>query len=898
MALESGTTLLHYRLDEKIGEGGMGVVWKALDTTLDREVAIKVLPEALADNVERLSRFEREAKILAALNHPNISAVYGFHEDRGVRFLAMEYVPGEDLAVRLARGPIGLEPALEMALQIIDALEAAHDQGIVHRDLKPANVRITPDGLVKVLDLGLAKAFETEPGGSDTTSSLSPTMTSAGTIAGVLLGTAGYMSPEQARGHPADRRSDIWAFGATLFEMLTGTRPFIGDTISDTLASILKLEPEWGPIEAFANPPLERLLARCLAKKRSARLHHIADARLEIRDALAYEPAEASEGIVAASRTPAWRRLAPWGLSLVLAIVAIAIAQWPKAPRTESPLLSLEVALPADTYLPSNQLGTLAISPDGTVVVFIGEHETEAGLFVRRLDTPETRLLEGTDGASTPFFSPDGRWIGYFSQDGMLRKVSVDGGAPLTIGDYPGTDRGGTWDDNGNIYYTPDFSSGLMQIAAAGGEPKPFTTLDQERLERTHRWPQAVRGHDLVLFTVGTADSPENYDGSRIDAIRPSTGERFTLFEGASFARYIPTGHLILGRQGFLFAAPFDIETLELRGEARPVLEGVLGMRSSGVVHAEVSDTGILAYVAGGQTERRTTLNWLAPDGSEQPLPAPERGYIEPEISPDGRRIVVAVEGRARFDLWIYDIAAETLSRLTFSGDNHRPLWSPDGNQIFFASVRDGTEAVYAKASNGLSPARKVFGIEGVTVRPNDVSPDGQWLLVEIGDPITNMDIHLIPIDGTLESRRLVAGKAFEANSRFSPDGRWIVYESTETGQSEVFVQSLSEDGGRGQVSVDGGFLPSWTSDDRILYRDENRLVEARIETTPGLRIGSRRDLVDDISSDIEDAGYTVSDGGKKLLLIRLAEGSTKRRDRIRIVSGWGAKLAADLEQR
>jgi len=464
MGLEPGTTLLHYRLAEKIGEGGMGVVWKALDTTLDREVAIKVLPHALATVGERLARFEREAKILAALNHPNISAVYGFHVDRDLHFLAMEYVPGEDLTETVARGPLPLDSAIRIALQIIDALEAAHDQGIVHRDLKPANVRITPEGQVKVLDLGLAKAFETEPGRPDVSNSLSPTMTSTGTIAGVLLGTAAYMSPEQARGQPADQRSDVWAFGATLFEMLSGERPFSGDTISDTLAAILKLEPDWTRIEAHTNPPLERLLKRCLAKRRSQRLHHIADARLELLEAQAHEPAETADGPTLV-QTPTWRRLLPWGLALAFAIVAIAALLPGRSPDVTGRALSLVVPLPADTYLPDDQRGAIALSPDGTVLVFLGEHEEEKGLFVQRLDSPGAVRLAGTDAANSPFFSPDGRWIAFVDNDtGKLRKVSVDGGAPLTICEHSGFGRGGTWSDNGKIYFSPDFGTSLWQV--------------------------------------------------------------------------------------------------------------------------------------------------------------------------------------------------------------------------------------------------------------------------------------------------------------------------------------------------------------------------------------------------------------------------------------------------
>jgi serine/threonine-protein kinase len=873
MALSAGTTVLHYRIVEKLGEGGMGQVWKAIDTSLDRPVAIKVLPDAFAADPDRLARFEQEARVLASLSHPGIAAVYSVHAHEGTRFLAMEMVEGEDLARVLARGRMSQEDALAIAIQIAAALEAAHDAGVVHRDLKPANIVLTPAGKVKVLDFGLAKALASAAA-SGSNPSLSPTMTSAGTVAGMILGTAGYMSPEQARGKAVDRRADIWAFGCILYEMLTGRRTFDGETVSDVLASVLKLDPEWQALPASTPPAVRQVLRQCLTRDVERRLGHASGARIRLQEVLdGQSEAETtpSATAVVAYRAP-WSARIAWALVVLLALATGLALWWGATPKPSvTPMLSLLAPFPEGYAIPDNQMSVLTVSPEGRYLAMALAKGETSRLFLRKMETGDLTPLEGTEGATTPIFSPDGRWIAFFAE-GKLKKVSVDGGKPITLCEALGDNRGASWGTDDRIVFTPNYTLPLSWVAGSGGAPQPLTTLDAAKRERTHRWPHSVAEHDVVLFTVGAVESPESYDRARIDAIRLSTGERKTVLEGASMARYLPSGHLLFGRDGFLFAVPFDIDRLETHGSAVPVVENVMGMRSSGAVHADLSRGGLLTYIAGSPWSRRDRLVWRERNGHTEPLPAPPAGYTAPRLSPDRTRIAVPVAGDNTFDVWVWDIARQTSTRLTFEGDNDTAVWSPDGQRIAFGSVRAGKKmSTYVKSADGsgLEEAIYVPPTEGqwTQIAPHSWSSNGQLLCDYFSDKSQS---NILALDlRSHEPHAVLESPAAEDEPELSPDGRWLAYTSDESGRPQVYVRPFPGLEGRWQISDAGGLSARWSPDGKeLFYRNENSLYAVRVSTEAGRFHADRpQRLFDDLPAANVKGNYDIFDRSRFLIV-------------------------------
>ncbi len=873
MAIGPGSTVLHYRIVDKLGEGGMGQVWKAIDTSLDRAVAIKVLPDVFAADPDRLARFEQEARVLASLSHPNIAAVYSVHAHEGTRFLALELVEGEDLARVLSRGAMAQDDALKIAVQIAAALEAAHDSGIVHRDLKPANIVLTPSGKVKVLDFGLAKALAPGPAsGSDPT--FSPTMTSAGTVAGMILGTAGYMSPEQARGKPVDRRADVWAFGCILYEMLAGRRTFDGETVSDVLASVLKVDPDWTALPASTPSAVRQVLRQCLTRDVERRLGHASGARIRLEEVLAGlgEGEVPTARVAVATPRSGWSARVAWTLVALLAVVA-GLALWRSATPKPSGLgtLTLLAPFPEGYTVPDNQMTVLALSPDGTRLALALAKAGDSRLFLRRMDTGDLAAIDGTERATTPTFSPDGKWVAFFA-DNKLKKVSVDGGKPITLCAAEGDNRGASWGIDDRIVFTANYTLPLSWVAGSGGLPQPLTTLDKEKQERTHRWPHSVAEHDVVLFTVGTVESPESYDAARIDAIRLSTGERTTVLQGASMARYLPSGHLLFGRDGFLFAVPFDVDRLETQGNPVPVVENVMGMRSSGVVHAGVSSGGLLTYIAGSPWSRRERLVWRQRDGRVEPLPAPPAGYTSPRLSPDRSRIAVPVAGDSTFDVWIWDIARQTSTRLTFEGDNATAVWSPDGERVSFASTRGGSRmSTYVKAADGSGVEELVYvpppESAWAQVSPAGWSPDGQKILCEFSD---KNQTNILALDvKTHEPRVLLETPAAEIEPELSPDGRWLAYASDESGRPQVYVRPFPGLDGRWQISDAGGMSPRWSPDGReLFYRYESSLVAVQVATDAGRFHAGRPQVVfDDVPQATLRGNYDVFDRSRFLMV-------------------------------
>jgi hypothetical protein len=813
-----GTRLGPYEITARLGAGGMGEVLRARDTSLGREVAIKVLPAAFTQDAERVGRFRREAQILAALNHPNIATIHGLEEADGIVALAMELVPGEDLSERIRRGALPVEEALEIARQIAEALEEAHEKGIVHRDLKPANVKVGPEGRVKVLDFGLAKAFSGDTAsGQSSELSQSPTLAHTGTAAGVILGTAAYMSPEQARGKAVDKRADVWAFGVVLFEMLTGRRLFEGETVSDVLASVLKTEPDWSALPAATPAPIRQLLRRCLERNPKNRLHDVADARIVIDEVLAGR-VEAATTVVAVAprgRSPWWPLAVAAGLALGVA-GGLLLARRMAKPEAE---LRFPLALPAGWKLADADSTLLALSRDGRRrVVAAGAEDGRSALLVGEPDQPTWRELPGTEAARAPFFSPDGSWIGYFG-DGTLQRVSVDGGPPVIVA--RGLDvqvRGGTWLPDGSIVFAPDADTSLLRVRE-GGEPEPLTRLGPR--ERTHRWPDALPDGSAVVFTVDSVDTTEFYDDAVIEAVVVATGERKVLVRGSSLARYLDPGVLLFARGGSLFATRMDPRSLAVEGTPVPVLQGVSTTVASGAVHVAVAGSHLFWVPGDASDASGGRPVWIDRTGARSAPLLAEGTNTQISLAPDGKRLAVVENEAGRTDIWIVDLETKSRSRLTFDGDAADPAWSPDGRRVLYTRLGaavGGESDAFWKAADGSGDAEGLVTGPGAVYGPS-LSPDGQYLVYDLQAPNSQSnDLWIMPMQGERKPRPLLAQPPMEMSAHVSPDGRFLAYLSMETNRFEVFVRQFPSGPGVWQVSRQGGTEPHWAPDGRRLY--------------------------------------------------------------------------------
>jgi len=828
MSLAPGTRLGAYEILTAIGVGGMGEVYRATDTKLHRDVAIKVLPSEVAADPDRLARFHREAHVVASLNHPNIAHIYGVEDSTGTPALVMELVEGPTLADRIAKGAIPLDIVLPIAAQIAEALEAAHEQGIIHRDLKPANIKVRPDGTVKVLDFGLAKALE-PVAAIPASVSMSPTITTpAMTQAGMILGTAAYMSPEQARGKAVDKRVDIWAFACVVYEMLTGQRAFGGDEVSDTLAFIITRDIDWAALPDTTPSGVRRMLRRCLEKDLRRRFRDIADARLELEEALAASP---HPGDIGSSSAPPARAVSPrtlWALWSLVGVLVVALvglvtvwAPWRKAAR---PLLTrVSVDLGVDASLATDLGAAAVLSPDGRVMAFAAQPTTAGAhpqLYIRHLDQLQATPLASTDDARAPFFSPDGQWIAFFA-GGKLRKVSVNGGATVTLCDAP-SGRGGYWDDDDSIVFLPNTLAGgpvanLMRVSAAGGNPEGFIKPDSG----SQRWPQVLPGRKAVLYTRFTpARSAQQL------VVQPlPTGDKKVVHDG-EFGRYLPSGHLVWEQDGTLFAAPFDLDTLALSGPPVPVVEGVATVQNMGSAQFAVSDTGTLIYVPGttvGLNSRPIT--WLERDGTTRPLRSVPANWASPSFAPDGLRLAVTIFA-GDSDVWVYEWAREALTRLTVNpGQDRSPVWTPDGRRITFGSSRGNgsTFNLYWQRADGSGDAQRLTDSRN-NQTPGSWHPSGKFLAFTEPGPANDSDVWMLPIEGDETSgwkpgkpTVFLNGPYAEIQPAFSQDGRWLAYTSFESGRGEVYVRPFPGPGGRIQISTSGGSDPTWSRSRREL---------------------------------------------------------------------------------
>ena len=819
-----GTRIAHYEITAKLGEGGMGVVYRARDTKLNRDVAIKVLPGALTHDHNRMDRFRREAQLLAQLNHPAIAGIHGVEESNGQYALVMELAEGIDLAKRLDSGAIPIDEALPIARQIAEAVEAAHEKGIIHRDLKPANIKVSEDGSVKVLDFGLAKALEGEPG-SATDAEQSPTLTMGATQTGVIMGTAAYMSPEQARGKTAGKRADIWSFGVVLYEMLTGRQLFGGETVSDSLAGVLKSDINFKHLPAGTPVSIHRLLRRCLERDRKRRLQAVGEARIAIEEQLA-EPAGASVLTEAPPIAPqARRRRVPAWVAGVLGVVAagLAVALWQASRPVEQPLMQFDISIGPDLELGPGWGANTIISPGGSRLVFSAlASDGQVRLYTRRLDQHQTSPLDNTEGASAPFFSPDGNWVAFYA-DGMLRKISVNGGAPITLCDAVSPFMGGSWGDDGSIIASLNPRGPLSRVPSAGGAVEPVTEL-KSGAETAHRWPQILPGGKAVLFTAGIAGSI-NLTGS-VEVLNLKSGQRKTLQPKGYYGRYLPSGHLVYVHQGTLFAAPMDLERLVLTGPPAPVLEEVAYHAASGGSQFAFSQSGTFAYLRRLTAGSESSVSWLDSAGRVQPLVDKPGVYSTPRLSPDGRYLALtALKSEDAADVWIYDLQRETMSRLTFAGNSRDPVWTPDGQRVAFQSRREnGQWNLGWKNADGSGETQRLTASKDEQI-PYSFSPDGRWLAYQANSDETSWNIWTLPLKGdephglTPAEPGLFIGTPFnEQQPVFSPDGDWLAYTSDESGTSEVYVQPFPGPGAKLLISTGGGTRPMWSSNGRELF--------------------------------------------------------------------------------
>jgi Tol biopolymer transport system component len=770
----------------------MGKVYRARDTDLGRDVAIKILPDAFTADPDRRARFEREARLLAALNHPHIGAIYGFEHREGIYGLVLELVEGETLAQRLRAGPLPIGEALTIARQIAEALEAAHEKGIVHRDLKPANVTITPDGVVKVLDFGLAKADVDE-----STRDPAHSPTEHDTRDGLILGTAAYMSPEQARGKVVNKRTDIWAFGCVLWEMLTGRKAFAGDTVSDTIAAILDREPVWDTLPTGTPANVRRLLRRCLEKDSKRRLRDAGDARLELDD---QAPAQVS------SSKPAWRETAAWSVAAVCVLGAVAVAGYAISRASTSPRSARFHVLPPG----EGAIRDVALSADGRRLAFVGSGaDKQRRLWVRPTDSLEAQALEGTEGASSPFWSPDGRFIAFFAP-GKLKKIASGSGAPQVLCDAANP-SGGTWSPAGTILFAPVADGGLYEVSANGGTPAAVTTPREG--QNGHRFPQFLPDgrHFLFLAQTGRGTSSGIYLGSL------HSPETVLVLETVVRAQYAPPGYLLFIRGNALMAQSFDPGAVRLSGEVVSIAEGIWNDPGSGNTDFAVAE-GVLAY-----RERKRNLGelvWL--DRAGQPLGnAGERAdYIHPWLSPDGRRAVVEIidPDTQTHAVWMLDLVRGSRSQfVTGPAQSHFPVWSPDGRTILFSSDRSGPWSLVARPSAGAGADEELLR-STTTSLAVDWSRDGRFILYQTVDPSTRSDVWALPMAPRGQPFAVANSARNERQAQLSPDGRWVAYASDDSGREDVWVQRFPEAKEKWPVSTSGGSQPQWRRDGRELF--------------------------------------------------------------------------------
>ncbi len=938
MTLTSGTRIGAYEILAAIGAGGMGEVYRARDAKLGRDVAIKVLPEAFARDAERMARFEREAKLLASLNHPNIAAIYGFEDSGGVHALVMELVEGPTLAERIggtagsggvgaispilaglpgenAAGtqtarkaaatqasqarPIAVDEALRIARQIADALEYAHERGIVHRDLKPANIKVTADDAVKILDFGLAKAIEGDAASMDMANS--PTLTRMATMQGVLLGTAAYMSPEQAKAKPVDRRADIWAFGCVLYEMITGKMAFSGETVSDTLAAVIRAEPDWSQLPANTPARVRVLLQRCLQKDPKQRLRDIGEARVTLDEVISGAPEPTSSTPTARpAPTAFWRRSLPWAAAIVLGVIAaaFAFAYLREGSAHVQSIASLISAPPKVSFAFSPApYGTPLLSPDGARLVFPGQDaDGKESLWVRPLDSLDAQQLQGTDGATFPFWAPDSRQIGFF-QDGELKKIDVTGGPPVTICSADNA-RGGTWSQTGTIVFAPEPAAAaaangatLLQVAASGGTPSAIASRQLSGMGFSNRWPVFLPDGRHFLYLSGNVYAPGSTQLGIYLGELGSSKAKFLVYADSD-ALYAAPGYLLFLRGNTLMAQRFDAADQKVEGSIFPVGENVGSPQAYRLGLFSVSQTGLLIY--GSASGVAGQLVWLDAAGKRLGTTGPP-GVSYARLSPDGKLLAYSsanIVGGLSGDIWIEDLTRGVQTRFTFGPLSIAPVWSPDGSRLVYASMGKTFLSLFMKNASGAGNPEPLNSASGRFEDPSDWSRDGRYILF---DKIVGKGeaIWAVPLFGDRKPFPYLQSQFNVGEGAFSPDGRWVAYVSDESGNDEVYVSPFPGGGSKWQVSQGGGEGPQWNRDGSALYyvAPGGKMMEASVkENGSAVEIGAPHQLFQDamVANAAEDnIGYTVTPDGKRFLV---DENGGSSATPLTLVTNWPAK--------
>jgi serine/threonine-protein kinase len=898
LALASGVRLGPYEVVSAIGAGGMGEVYRARDTTLNRDVALKILPDAFGTDPERIARFRREAQVLASLNHPNIAAIYGFEDSADTHALVLELVEGPTLADRIAKGPIPLDEAIPIAKQIAEALEAAHEQKIIHRDLKPANIKVRDEGTVKVLDFGLAKLTEAGGGGAGAAGEAeyavtnSPTITTPAMMTGIgtILGTAAYMSPEQAKGRPADRRSDVWAFGAVLYEMLTGTRAFEGEDVSDTLAAVLRAEPDWTALPPDVSLPIRTLLKRCLEKDRRARIADVSTARFLMGEPTLTTPSAVSVPTVT-TQQPSWRRMMLIGTAIVVAAALIGIAMLFAGRRAPAPEVArLVIALPEGHQFSGMNRRMIAISSDGRLIAYVAN----ARLFVRPVNDFEPKAVLGgveTNGLTSPVFSPEGTEVAFYSApDNTLKRISIAGGVPTTICNVEGPPLGMTWIGDSIVY--GQSGRGVLRVAAKSGKPELLVASSAE--SGALLGPQLLPGNQAALFTVVTSG---NLDGAQVAVQVLGSKDRKNLTDGSD-ARYLTTGHLVYWLRGTLYAVPFDVDRLQLTGTPAPVVPGVNRAQDSPFANFSISDTGTLIYIPGpaNTSSRQSILVLVDREGHQKALNVPPGAYVSPRFSPDGTQLAMGIDDGKEANIWVYDLSGNnSIQRLTYGGHNRYPVWVANGERIAFQSDRDGAPGIFWQRADGRDTAERLTKpAEGLSHTPESWSPASQRLSFSetSGDSASLWTVSVNDRKpeqfGDLQSRT-----AF--NSEFSPDGRWLAYTLRSGGRVTSYVQSFPLSGTPYQLPTEAHHA-MWSHDSKELFytltTNTGGLMAVSFTPQPRPAFGNPSRLAPNVgfrSSPVSPRNHDVALDKRFINVVDAAptDSSVPRGPQIRVVLNW-----------